>query len=73
MRFCFIALFILLFCIPLHSQSVKAEVIERKTDIYIQGNTLVTKEYKKILINQRDEETRFTDVEIIHQKTLVGI
>jgi hypothetical protein len=43
-------------------------VIERKTDIVVQDNKLVTTDYMKVLINKRVEEARFTDIEIIHQK-----
>jgi hypothetical protein len=68
MKFFFTVNFCLCFCIALFPQSFNAEIIEKKTDITIQQSNLVTKEYIKILINKRVNETRYTDVEVIHQK-----
>lgn len=68
MRLFIFTLVLILFCNSLYSQQYNAELIERKTDILVQDNRLVTSEFTRVLINKRVEEAKYTDVEITHQK-----
>jgi hypothetical protein len=68
MRFLFPTVAFILLCNTLYPQTFDAELIERKTDIQVQDNKLVTTDFFKVRINKRAEEYRFTDIEITHQK-----
>jgi len=68
MRFFLPSVAFVLLCNTLYPQTYDAEVIERKTEILVQDNRLVTSDFYKVRINKRAEESRFTDIEITHQK-----
>jgi len=68
MRFLYPAVTFFLLCNTLYPQTFDAEVVEKKTDILVQDSRLVTTNFFKVRINKRAEESRFTDIEITHQK-----